>query len=246
MSTPARSCGRGFFPLSSWEQVPAQQTQRFLRETFSEFGRPALLRVDNGTPWGASGGLPTALVLWLAGTGVATHHNDPRRPQQNGCVERSHGTIKRWAEPWLCDSVEQLQARTQQASRRQRESYPYRRGGSRMETFPSLRHSGREYGPRWEADNWSLEAALTLLAETLEKRQVDQNGCVSLYSRNVSVGRPFKGTEVWVRYDPAGQRWTFYDSTGRLVQHRDAPEISHDSILNLTASDSRTRRKPIS
>jgi hypothetical protein len=245
MSTPARSCGRGFSPLGSREQVPARETQRLLREAFGGYGRPALLRADNGTPWGASGGLPTALELWLAGCGVATHHNDPRRPEQNGCVERSHGTVKRWAEPWLCASAEQLQRRADEASRRQRESYPYRKKASRMEAFPSLRHSGREHGPRWEADSWSLEAALAALAEAVEKRQVDQNGCVSLYSRNVSVGRPWRGSEVWVRYDPAGRRWTFYDSAGRLVQHRDAPEISHDSILDLTASDSRTKRKPI-
>ena len=216
-----------------------------MREAFTRYGRPSVLRVDNGTPWGASGGLPTALVLWLAGCGITTHHNDARRPEQNGVVERSHGTVKRWAEPWLCDSVTQLQHRAEEASRRQRESYPYRRGGSRMEQFPSLRHSGREYSPAWEQGNWNVEEARGVLAEVVEKRRVDQNGCVSLYSRNVGVGRAWKGTEVWVRYDPAGRRWTFYDNDGRLVQHRDAPEINHDSILDLTASDSRTKRKPL-
>jgi len=244
MSTPARSCGRAFSPLASWEQVPPQQTQAFLREAFARWGRPSWLRVDNGTPWGASGGLPTALVLWAAGCFVRTHHNDARRPEQNGGVERSHGTTKRWAEPWLCESAEELQARAEEASRRQRESYPYRAGKkSRLEAFEGLRHSGRRYSRRWERSGWSLEEALGVLAEVVEKRRVDQNGSVSLYSRNVYVGRSWRGQEVWVRYDPQGRRWTFSDEGGHLLQHQDAPEINRDSILDLTASDSRTKRK---
>jgi len=245
MSTPARSCGRAFSPLASWEQVPSQQAQAFLREAFAHYGRPAWLRVDNGTPWGASGGLPTALVMWAAGCGVRTHHNDARRPEQNGRVERSHGTVKRWAEPWLCEAAEELQARADEASRRQRESYPYRNGESRLEVFPQLRHSGRGYSRRWERSEWSLPEALGVLAEVVEKRRVDQNGSVSLYSRNVYVGRSWRGSEVWVRYDPQGRRWMFSDHNGHLLQHQDAPEINHDSILNLTASDSRTKRNPL-
>jgi transposase InsO family protein len=197
MSTPARSSGRAFSPLGSFQQVSAQETQRFLREQFTLWGRPALLRVDNGTPWGASGGLPTALVMWAAGADVDTHHNDPRRPQQNGVIERSHGTNKRWAEPWLCDSAKQLQQRTDEAAVRQRERYPYGKGKSRLEVFPALRHSGRPYKAGWEKSNWSLELALAALAEIVEVRQVDQSGHVSLYSRNVYVGRSWAGSAVY-------------------------------------------------
>lgn len=215
-----------------------------LRDAFALYGRPSWLRVDNGTPWGASGGLPTALQMWLAGLDVSMHHNDARRPEQNGTIERSHGTNKRWAEPWQCDSADELQRRTDEASRRQRESYPHRQGKSRMEVYPGLRHSGREYSEQWEEGNWSMEKAQAVLAEALEMRKVDQNGSVSLYSRNVYVGRSFKGSEVWVRYDPQGGRWMFSDKDGHLLQHQNAPEINRESILDLTASDSRTKRRP--
>jgi hypothetical protein len=242
MSIPARSWRRAFSPQGSWQQVPAGETQLFLRDTFTEFGRPALLRVDNGTPWGASGGLPTAMEMWLAGGGVPTHHNDPRCPQQNGVIERSHGSNKRWCEPWLCDSVEQLQESSEVAARRQRESYPYQAGKSRWEVFPELQHSGRPYSMDWEENNWKLDLAEAVLAEALEVRQVDRTGCVSLYSRNVYVGRSWSGSAVWVRYDPQGRRWMFSDKEGRLLNHQNAPEITRERILYLTASDGRSKR----
>lgn len=80
--------------------------------------------MDSGTPWGASGGLPTGLALWLAGLGVRVAHSAPRRPQDNGVVERSQGTQKRWAEPSRCGSAAELQGRCDEADRRQRERSP--------------------------------------------------------------------------------------------------------------------------
>ena len=48
---------------------------------------------------GRKGTCPPGLELWLAGLGVEVRANPPRRPQDNGVVERSQGTGKRWAEP---------------------------------------------------------------------------------------------------------------------------------------------------
>jgi transposase InsO family protein len=95
-----------------------------LRQAFARWGRPRRLRVDNGTPWGATDGLPTGLVLWLAGLGVGVDHNPACRPQDNGVVERSQGTGKNWAEPGQCDSAAQLQRGLDEADARQRERYP--------------------------------------------------------------------------------------------------------------------------
>jgi hypothetical protein len=223
--------------------VPPAQAQRFLRRAFARWGRPGAVRVDNGTPWGAPGGLPTGLALWLAGVGVRVAHIPPRRPQDNGVVERSQGTGKRWAEPSRCGSAAELQRRCDEADERQRERYPYRDGRSRAEVFPGLRHSGRAYSAAWEQGHWSLAMAEALLSEALVERQVDSVGCISLYSRNVYVGRSWAGAEVWVRYDPQGHRWMVSDSEGRLLQHQAAPEICRERIRGLTATDSRSKRK---
>jgi len=99
--------------------------------------------VDNGTPWRLRGDLPTGLELWLAGLGVEVWANTPRRPLENGVVERSQGTGQRWPQPHRADSAEQLQATIDAMDRRQREAYPYRDGRSRLATPPGLKHSGR-------------------------------------------------------------------------------------------------------
>jgi hypothetical protein len=243
MSTPARSCGRAFSPLGSWQQVEATETQTFLREAFASWGMPAWLRVDNGTPWGASGGFPTALVLWLAGLGVRVWHNRPRLPQDNGVIEKSQGTAKRWAEPGQCRSAAELQERAAEADRRQREAYPYHRGKkSRMELFAALRHSGRAYSRPWEEANWKMEAAQERLACAVQRRQVDKTGRVSLYSRNLYVTRTRANTTVIVQYDPQGQRWMFSDEDGSLLGHQEATEITRERICDLTASDGRSKR----
>jgi transposase InsO family protein len=102
-----------------------------LRTLFARRGLPKRLRVDNGAPWGGWSDLPTALALWLAGVGVGVVWNPPRRPQDNGVVERSQRTGKAWAEPQRCDDVEELQRRLDEVDGIQREAYPAVGGLSR-------------------------------------------------------------------------------------------------------------------
>src|SRR4051794_41404623 len=119
---------------------------------------PARIRVDNGTPWGSAGDLPTELALWLFGLGIEVIWNPPRRPQDNGVVERSQGTGKRWSEPPTCDGPAELQERIDDLDEIQREEYPSIEGRSRLEAFPGLRHPGRPIRAGVEGPTWSLEA----------------------------------------------------------------------------------------
>src|SRR5207237_900067 len=106
--------------------------------TRSRWGRPQRDRVDNGTPWRSRGDLPTDLELWLAGLGVEVQANPPRRPQDNGVVERSQGTGKRWSEPHRAATSEKPQMNITMIDRRQREAYPYRGQASRQAAYPEL------------------------------------------------------------------------------------------------------------
>jgi transposase InsO family protein len=112
--------------------------QQALRLIFSRWGLPRSFRVDNGPPWGSSSDWPTELALWLIGLGVAMRWNPPRRPQDNGVIERSQGTGKRWAEPGSCHDVQELQERIDEMDRIQREVYPSIQGQSRRQAFPKL------------------------------------------------------------------------------------------------------------
>jgi hypothetical protein len=219
--------------------VPQADIQAALRQAFALWGLPEEAQLDNGFPWATRGDLPSGLVLWLVGLGLGVRHIAPRRPQDNGVVERGHGTGKRWVEPGTCADVAELQRRFDEAEARQRQAYPYQGGRSRLEVYPELAHTGRPYSPQWEQAHFRLEAAQELLAGCVVQRRVDKVGRVSVYSRDYYVGRSFAGRAVFVRYDPQGGRWMFSDEQDRLLQHHSAPEMSRERIRDLTATNGR-------
>jgi hypothetical protein len=210
--------------------------QRRLRRAFERWGLPRRLRVDNGQPWGSRSDLPPVLALWLIGLGVAVIWNDPRRPQQNGVVERSQGTAKRWAEPHACHTPAELQARLDADDRLQRERYPVARGRSRWELFPELAHSGRAYREADEAGAWCLGRVRDHLAEIAVPRRVDSQGKISIYNRNVYVGVKYASQGVWVQFDPGRGEWLINDEAGHQLRTQPAPEIGAESIRGLRLS----------
>jgi Mu transposase-like protein len=219
--------------------VPPRQTQAALRRAFQTWGLPEALRGDNGIPWGSRGDLPTDLDLWLAGLGVPVRFNPPRRPQDNGVVERSQGTGKRWGDPATATDAAALQAIMDQMDRRQREQYPYCGRRSRMDCYPALPHSGRPYDAAGEHRQWSEERALDLLASQVVARQVSRQGTVSVYNRNYYVGKAQAQQQVLVRFDPQQRCWLFADRDNHLLNQHDAPEISAANILGLTVTHRR-------
>jgi putative transposase len=66
--------------------------------TFRDFGLPAVIRSDNGSPF-ASIGLArlTRLSAWWIRLGILPETIEPGKPQQNGRHERMHRTLKREA-----------------------------------------------------------------------------------------------------------------------------------------------------
>jgi len=62
---------------------------------FAEFGRPHVIRTDNGPPFAtvAAGGLSRLAIWWLK-LGIRPERIAPGQPQQNGRHERMHRTLK--------------------------------------------------------------------------------------------------------------------------------------------------------
>jgi hypothetical protein len=204
-----------------------------LRLAFTRWGLPGRLRADNGWPWGSRGNYPTELSLWLIGLGIAMHWDNPRRPQENGVVERSQGTSARWCEPWTCGSPGELQARLERMDRLYREAYPYRDRQSRLAVFPGLVHSGRPYDRASEAMQWQWSRVAEHLAGIVVQRRVDQSGRVSLYNRGHYVGRLHQGQDVYVMYDPDLNDWVFAARDGRFLNRRPADRLSPERVLSL-------------
>jgi hypothetical protein len=221
------------FNQSSFASVGTWTVQTQLRRVFSRWGRPERFRVDNGTPWGSSGDLPTDLALWLIGLELTVIWNPPRQPQKNGKVERSQGVGQAWAEPWTCRSAGELQRRLHEMDRIQREEYPHCDGRSRWSLFPELKHSGRSYDEIWERRHWKLELVLDHVAQYLISRQVDQGGKVSIYNQNYYVGRQHHGEIVSVMLDPQRCVWVILDAEGRELRTHPAEQLTRERIVNL-------------
>jgi hypothetical protein len=222
-----------FSPHYYWAHVPEADVQQRLRAAYARWGLPRRLRVDNGKPWGSWSDLPPALALWVIGLGIDVLWNDPCRPQQNGVVERSQGTAKRWAEPHACQSPAELQDRLDADDHLQRERYPLAGGRSRWELFPGLTHTGRPYREADEAGGWDLQRVWDHLAGYVVPRRVDGQGKVSVYNRNLYVGVAQAGQQASVQFDPEQGHWLISDSAGRQLRTPPAPEISAASIREL-------------
>lgn len=238
MSAVERSSGPRFSPPARWSEVPPASTQAQLRLNFARWGRPEWLRVDNGPPWGAArGDLPTDLGLWLAGLEVGIDDNPPATPQDNGVVERSQGTAKRWAEPEACDTPEELRRRLEMMDEIQRGAYPSVGGRSRLAAYPELAHSGRAYTPEWEERNWSLEAVANHLARFTGRRWAGATGSISVYNRTLYIGVANKNKDVHVTFDPLAYEWVISDAEGRQLSRRAASEISRERIMELAVTN---------
>ena len=78
--------------------VDSSSPSPYFIKVFREFGVPAVIRSDNGTPF-ASIGLArlTRLSAWWIRLGIRPETIEPGKPQQNGRHERMHRTLKREA-----------------------------------------------------------------------------------------------------------------------------------------------------
>jgi transposase InsO family protein len=193
-------------------------------------------------PWGSWSDLPTDLELWLAGLDVRLHHNRPRRCQENGRVERTHGVLARWVDPATCADTLALQERLDAASAFQRAELPVRRLAqqTRVAAYPAVAAGGRPFDPGNEDAVFDVARAYALLAAMGWSRVVDRVGRISLYNRSIGVGRAHAGQTVRVRFDPGAVAWRIQDARGHELAVRPAPELARDRILALTI----THRRP--
>jgi hypothetical protein len=233
MNAQERCCGRTFFPYGYFVQVPSVMVQDELRHCFKQWGRPQSLRVDNGNPWGSWGDLPTPLALWLIGMGIAITWNPPRRPQDNGVVERSQGVAYNWAEPDRCRDLAELQRRLDEEDRVQRESYPFGSFRSRSEAYPDLAHSGLRYSAAWERSQWSWDRVLTYMETVMIPRRVDGWGKIGLYHTKPYVGVVNRNREVVVQIDASTAEWVISDPAGTELCRRPFDQIKEAQLRRL-------------
>lgn len=76
--------------------ISMAETEKVMKRLFREYGLPAAIRTDNGTPFAYHGACLqlTRLAAWWLRLGIALHRTRPGTPTDNSRHERMHRTLK--------------------------------------------------------------------------------------------------------------------------------------------------------
>lgn len=173
------------------QACPNQQdrpTRERLISIFRRYGLPDAMLMDNGAPWGDSGGGPfTAFALWLLRLGVRVSHGRPFHPQTQGKDERFHRTLK--AEVLNGRQFADLAA-CQAAFDQWRPIYNHYRPHQALD----LATPSQRYRPSRRAFPETLPVIAYADGDTI--RKVNDDGHISFKRRRVRLGKPFRGERV--------------------------------------------------
>jgi len=82
--------------IEALDGTDEEQARAVFEDVFATYGLPTVIRTDNGTPFASAGalaGLTRLSAYWLR-LGVRHERTQPAHPEQNGCHERMHRTLK--------------------------------------------------------------------------------------------------------------------------------------------------------
>lgn len=168
-----------------------QSTRERLTAVFRRYGLPDTMLMDNGAPWGDSGGgRYTGFSVWLMRLGVRVAHGRPYHPQTQGKDERFHRTLK--AEVLAGRHFAQL-ADCQRAFDRWRHVYNYQRPHQALDMATP--------GERYCASSRSFPDTLPSIEYGPDDmvRKADTNGDINFKGRRVCLGKPFRGQPIALR-----------------------------------------------
>lgn len=211
------------------------EVQSALLSIFKRYGKPEYFKVDNGLPLGDPS-LETLPVmnLWLQGMGIKVILNPPGRPQKNGTVERSQGTLSRWTEYRKCNNTKELQKRLKEEIYFCNHQWPNRKrkGKTLVQVYPNFTFTGR----KWDAEDFNLNLALDALSDFTWKRIVSKKGQVKMLGHRFSLGNmEYKHKTVSIKINVLTNQWNVFDDKGNLVCIKPT-RYSKDSLWNLDLS----------
>jgi transposase InsO family protein len=206
------------------EQRPTVQQQ--LTDTFQRYGLPDALFVDNGSPWGDSGGSRwSGLRVWLLRLGVDVIYARPFHPQSRGKNERFHRTLK--AEVFATTRFSDL-ARLQRAFDAWRIVYNLQRPHEALNMDVPANH----YQP--SARSMPDKLAEIEYADGEIVRRVSANPYVSFKGRRWRMPKAFRGERLAIRpKNQDGEYGVFFGSrqvaTIDLTQSKSVGDVSEQA-----------------
>jgi len=203
------------------QKVTAEQVRSVLRTCFARWGTlPAEVQTD-GEPAlvaQAHDPFPSRFTLWLTGLGIDHLQIRSGQPTDNAEVERCHRTLNEYALLGNEDhEVAPLQAILDQAVHELAFELPSRAEGCAgrppILAHPELLQPRHPFQPEHELALFDLARVDAYLAAFTWERTVGKTGQITLGGQHAyySVGRPWAGHSVRVRFDPADRHFVFYD-----------------------------------
>jgi len=164
----------------SWRPV-----RRIFQRLFRRYGYPAVLRLDNGGPFGSNGpaGL-SRLSAWWTGLGIRVEFIAPGHPEQNGAHEQMHRVFKAETTRPPSRHLRAQQRRTDRWVRTYNEIRPHE---ALQQRAPSEVY--RRARPRPRRVTWSYPRRWAV-------RRVRSNGQIKWRGRKRYVGEAFIGYPV--------------------------------------------------
>jgi putative transposase len=177
-----------------------QECRPAFKLTFGEYGLPAVIRVDNGAPFGATGALGlTRLSAWWVKLGIRVEFIEPGCPEQNAAHEQLHRVYQ--------EEVVEAGARSWQAykkaTRRWIKHYNQERPHEALDmVVPAqvYRKSSRRMPRRQKP--WRYPSAW-------ETRLVKGKGMIHFLGRGRFIGEAFEQERVGLKRTRAGV-WEVY------------------------------------
>lgn len=203
------------------QKVTAEQVRSVLRTCFARWGTlPDEVQTD-GEPalvGQAQDTFPSHFTLWLKGFGIEHLQIRSGRPTDNAEVERCHRTLNEYAIVGNQDhAVASLQDILNQAVHELTVELPSRAEGCAgrppIVAHPELLQPRHPFQPEHELALWDLARVDAYLASFTWERKVGKTGQITLGGQHeyYSVGRPWAGHCVRVRFDRADRHFVFYD-----------------------------------
>jgi putative transposase len=167
-----------------------RRARQVLESAFREYGLPARIRSDNGSPFASTGvGGLTKLSVWWIKLGIRHERIEPGKPQQNGRLERFHRTLKRETASPPRASMRAQQRAFDVFRGRYNEERPHQALGGAVPDelhVPSSRRLLSDPPDPTYAPNW-------------EMRRVTRGGTVSWDRGPIAVGKVLAGEVVGVK-----------------------------------------------
>jgi putative transposase len=185
-------CSRYLIKIKAQQGQTLRPTQRSFKHAFRAHGLPEIIRVDNGSPFASMGpGGLSRLSVWWISLGIDVEFTRPGCPQDNGCHERMHRTMK----VECCAQASGHRAAQQQRFDRWRKDFNWERPHESLD-----QHTPAE---RYQASPRRLDEGIkTRLYEPHEEiKRVNSSGFISLNGNNCFVGEAFVGVDVAIERD---------------------------------------------